>query len=377
MVSCLHLSVHSDGPIALSAQLECEPGQLLALCGPSGSGKTTLLRAIAGLLPRRDVRGTIRLGRDVWFDSEKNLWREPQARGVGMVFQHYALFPHLTALQNVMLSATGSKANPSQSAAARDGLDRLGLTNLSERRPGELSGGQQQRVALARALFQNPRVLLLDEPFSAVDTATRHGLYEALAGLRERLSCPMVLVTHDLQEARQLADQVVVLNQGTTLQSGRPQEVFARPRNAVVAGIVGIQNLFTGTLLKSGSERASLVWTNGGVAGTPPIALQVRDKGKIPHGASVHWVIAGEFLEVQPHAPDPQYPHNTVAFRLKQMAQLGEISMGSFSPVDLDGTTMVLNLPTRQVRQWGLETGAVVYFHLPIEGIHIMPTRSI
>ena len=380
MDSRLHLSVRSEGPIPLSAQLDCEPGQLLALCGPSGSGKTTLLRAIAGLLPRHHLRGTIRMGSDVWFDSEQSRWCSPQDRGVGMVFQHYALFPHLNALQNVMLGATGSRTDPVQVAAAHQWLDRLGLADLADRRPQALSGGQQQRVALARALFQNPRLLLLDEPFSAVDTATRHGLYEALAGLRERLSCPMVLVTHDLQEARQLADKVVVLNQGITLQSGHPQEVFARPRNAVVAQIVGIQNLFTGTLLKNGSgfgQSATLAWTEQGREGAPFVMLEVRDKGKIPHGSSVHWVIAGEFLEVLRHSPEPHRSGNTLAFRLKQMAQLGEISIATFSPVELAGTSLVVNLPTRQVRQWELAPGSILHIHLPKEGIHIMPTRLI
>jgi molybdate transport system ATP-binding protein len=345
-----------------------------------------LLRAIAGLLPHQHLRGTIRLGSEVWFDSEQGDWRAPQARGVGMVFQHYALFPHLNALQNVMLSTKGPKADPEQRAAAKHWLERLGLSDFAERRPGALSGGQQQRVALARALFQKPRVLLLDEPFSAVDTATRHGLYEALARMRESLSCPMVLVTHDLQEARQLADKVVVLNQGITLQSGPPRDVFARPRNAVVARIVGIQNLFTGVLHKQGSgfsQRACLTWTDPESGSAAKVKLEVRDKGKIPHGALVHWVIAGEFLEIDRDLPDLQrlgHPNrrgNTLAFQLKHMAQLGEISMGTFSPQELPGISLVVNLPTRQVHQWALVPGDVVLIHLPIEGIHIMPTRSI
>lgn len=375
----LELALHSKGPIPLSARLGCEPGQLLALCGPSGSGKTTLIKAIAGLLPHKTLQGSIRLGEHCWLDSESGKWARPQDRGVGLVFQHYALFPHLSALENVTLSATGRDNSPATLAMAHEWLHRLGLAGLAQRKPRELSGGQQQRVALARALFQNPRVLLLDEPFSAVDTATRQGLYQALAQLRQSVSCPMVLVTHDLLEARQLADQVVVLHEGTTLQAGPPEQVFARPRNAVVAQIVGIQNLFTGILLKQGSgftQRALLAWTDVSGNNAPTIYLEVQDKGKIAHQCAVHWVIAGQYLEVSPTPPTSAQQANTVPFILKQVAQLGEISMGTLSPEALPGVSMVINLSTRELRQWGVCLGERLYVRLPIEGIHIMPTRT-
>lgn len=375
----LHLSLQSDGPIPLSAQFDCAPGQLMALCGPSGSGKSTLIRAIAGLLPPKGLQGRIHMdGRD-WFDSTRAICLPPQSRGVGLVFQHYALFPHLSALQNVMLSTAKGKATPDDLARAHEWLERLDLVGLADRQPHALSGGQQQRVALARALFQNPRVLLLDEPFSAVDTATRQNLYQALAHLRESLSCPMVLVTHDLQEARQLADQVVVLHQGTTLQAGSPKKVFAQPRNATVAHIVGIQNLFKGVLHKRGSrlaQSASLVWTDPTHPELHSISLAVEDKGKIPDGSVVHWVIAGEYLEVSPTPFPAEQKQNTIAFTLKQLAQLGEISMATLAPLALPGVSLVMNLSTHDLRQWGTAVGNTLYLRLPTKGIHIMPTRT-
>ncbi|MCW5752071.1 MAG: ABC transporter ATP-binding protein, partial [Alphaproteobacteria bacterium] len=214
-----------DGPIPLAARFACAAGEVLALVGPSGSGKSTILRCIAGIL--RPRRGRVAVNGEVWFDSERGVALSPRERAVGMVFQNYALFPHMSAIGNVMAAMDHLPA-PARKARAVELLGLLHLAGLEDRRPAELSGGQQQRVALARAMAREPRVLLLDEPFSAVDKATRQRLYREIAGLREKFSIPVILVTHDIDEAIMLADRMSVLHHGRTLQTGTPEAVTSR-----------------------------------------------------------------------------------------------------------------------------------------------------
>ena len=210
-MSGLSVRLEQRAPIPLDAGLEVAAGELLALVGPSGSGKTTVLRCIAGL--HRPAAGHVRCGDAAWFDAAAGIDLPPQARSVGLVFQNYALFPHLSALENVA-TALGHLPREARGARASALLDRVHLAGLEARRPAELSGGQQQRVAVARALAREPKVLLLDEPFSAVDQVTRRKLQRELAELRRGLAIPMILVTHDLEEAAMLADRLALLHHG-------------------------------------------------------------------------------------------------------------------------------------------------------------------
>jgi molybdate transport system ATP-binding protein len=164
----------------------------------------------------------------------------PQARRVGFVFQSYALFPHLTALANVAV-AIQTTSSAARSTRARELLELVRLDGLAERRPAELSGGQQQRVALARALARDPKILLLDEPFSAVDRRTRRHLRSQLADMRSAVSAPIVLVTHDLGDAEALADRLVVIDGGEVLQAGTPREVSAAPASERVRAALDIE----------------------------------------------------------------------------------------------------------------------------------------
>lgn len=241
----LSVSLAQPGPIPLDVQLASAPGELLALVGPSGSGKTTVLRSIAGLY--RPQVGRILADGEVWLDTIAGIDLSPQARRVGLVFQDYALFPHLSALDNVRLALL-ERAEPERTRRAAELLARMHLEGLEARRPDELSGGQSQRVAIARGLARDPRVLLLDEPFSAVDRITRETLKDELAALHRALDIPMVLVTHDLEEAQALADRICVLDGGATLQIGAPDDVRLRPRSARVARLMGQHNLLTGVI---------------------------------------------------------------------------------------------------------------------------------
>ena len=232
------------GPIYLDMHFECQVGELLALVGPSGSGKTSALRALAGLLPV--TQGVIELDQTVWFDSAKNIFVPAHDRLVGMVFQNYALFPHLTALQNICL-ALPDKAGQEYACNLMEDMQ---LVDLQNRFPSELSGGQRQRVALARAFARQPKLLLLDEAFSAVDYPTRKTLYEELIKLRERIAIPIVMVTHDLREARLLSDRMCILDQGRSLQQAPAELIVSSPRNARVAELVGLNDIYAGTFFK-------------------------------------------------------------------------------------------------------------------------------
>jgi molybdate transport system ATP-binding protein len=378
----LHVSLQNTGPIRLNAEFDSEPGELLALVGPSGSGKTSVLRAIAGLLKSPGLQGCVRVGTDpghVWFDSARGTHLPPQQRRVGLVFQHYALFPHLTAIENVAIAAGNTWASAQFDAL----FDRMGLSGLQNRRPAQLSGGQQQRVALARALAREPQVLLLDEPFSAVDAPTRQTLYRELAALRQRIAIPMVLVTHDLNEARRLADRVVILDAGESLQIGPPAKVFASPRNARVAELVGIQNHFQGQFFSGAEADAEpgrlgrLVWHAQAPDAGEAISLQVIDKGRLDNGAEVSWVIAGELLDIMAGAaPSSPQAVNTVECTVMEVLPLGEISLCTVAPQQLPHQRVALNLSTALLRQLAVQAGTTLYLHIPPEAVHIMPVRQ-
>jgi molybdate transport system ATP-binding protein len=222
----LSVRLHQSGPIPLNVAFTCAPGEVLGLVGPSGAGKTTALRAIAGLY--RPRAGHIVVGDEVWFDSDMRRFLPPHRRRVGLVFQEHALFPHLSALDNVATALLEIPRAERRDRAASL-LARVHLEGLETRKPAQLSGGQRQRVAIARALAREPHVLLLDEPFSAVDRRTRVHLYEEIVALRQGLSIPMLLVTHDVDEVSKLADRLCVLDQGGDRATGTPREVLADP----------------------------------------------------------------------------------------------------------------------------------------------------
>ena len=232
------------GGLDLEVELAAGEEEVVAVLGPNGAGKTTLLRALAGLLPLE--RGRVVLDGVVLEDPLAGVRVPPERRSCGVVFQDYLLFPHLSVIENVAfgLRSRGAGRAEARSAAAA-WLDRFGLVGLEEARPKALSGGQAQRVALARAMAGDPRLLLLDEPLSALDATSRvqvrRDLVRHLAGFRG----VRLIVTHDPLEATALAGRLLVIEEGRLVQSGTPAEVTARPRSRYVADLVGV-NLFRG-----------------------------------------------------------------------------------------------------------------------------------
>jgi putative spermidine/putrescine transport system ATP-binding protein len=226
----------SGGGVA-DIDLTIAPGELLAVIGASGCGKSTLLKLIAGFLA--PDRGTIRI------DGADMAGVPPRARNLGVVFQSYALFPHMSAAENV---GYGLKVRgvdrASRRAEALRALDLVGLAEFAERRPGDLSGGQQQRVALARALVFRPRALLLDEPLSALDAATRLEMRDEIRRIQQNHAIATLHITHDQEEALSLADRVALMRQGRIEQVGSPHALYDRPANRAVAAFVGHANLW-------------------------------------------------------------------------------------------------------------------------------------
>ncbi len=234
----------------LTLELSAPPG-VTALFGPSGAGKSMTLACIAGLA--RPDAGRIVLDDLVFYDSAARVHLPPQQRRIGYVMQDYLLFPHLTVGENVAFGLPGMNRRARQSTVAAM-LERVGLAGYEPRRPQDLSGGQQQRVALARALVTQPRALLLDEPFSALDGPTRALLRRDLLDLQRNLNLPVVFITHDLGEAYLLADQLAVLVEGKLLQCGAPAEVVAHPVNRHVAQLTGSRNFLAGRVVECGAD---------------------------------------------------------------------------------------------------------------------------
>ena len=359
----LKIKLSQTLPMPLQIELECPSGELHALVGPSGSGKTSVLRTIAGL--RHPQSGKIESRNQIWFEKKvlqkSSVCLTPAERSCGLLFQQYALFPHLSALENVCIPLQNSEGSTAhRKNIAKQWLERMQIGELADRMPAQLSGGQQQRVALARALARQPHVLLLDEPFSAIDSPTRHSLYETLAELRKDLQIPILLVTHDLREADLLADRITVIDRGIGLQTAQPQVLFQRPRNSRVAELVGISNLFHG-IFNSGH----LTWEGC------QQSFMVVDKGKIPPQAPVAWVIPHQGISVH-----RQPTSNSVPSIVHKISSLGQIAVIEFR---IEGSNNTINwqASSAEVKRLGMSLGSLVHVELDSSQIHIMPLRPI
>jgi sulfate/thiosulfate transport system ATP-binding protein len=294
-----------------NVSMRVEHGELLALLGPSGSGKTTLLRIMAGLEQADAGSGT------VLFEGEDRSDRGLGQRGVGFVFQHYALFRHMTVFENV---AFGLRVRPWKTRPARKEirnrverlLELVQLEGLAHRFPSQLSGGQRQRVALARALAVEPKVLLLDEPFGALDAKVRQELRRWLRRLHDEMHITSVFVTHDQEEAMELADRVAVMHRGQLEQVGTPDEVFHHPASEFVMDFLGQVNLFHGRVEEGRAVFGPLVMERPGeekgAAGRPArllvrpheLELELHPNGKPAMAARVRRIqSAGPSVKVE------------------------------------------------------------------------------
>jgi molybdate transport system ATP-binding protein len=339
-----HLVVRR-GSFTVDVAFTVADGEVLGLLGPNGAGKTSALRALAGLEPLTDGYVTL--------DGEDLARRPPEDRNVGVVFQDYLLFPHLSALDNV---AYGLRAGGMRKAAARRDatgwLAQVGMAEHAAYRPRQLSGGQAQRVALARALASRPRLLLLDEPLAALDAGTRLGLRTDLRRHLTSYGGPAVVVTHDAVEAMVLTDQLIVLEGGRIVQSGRPAEVARRPRTEYVARLLGL-NLFRGT---ARADRVTL-------AGGGELVLAEHAEGE------VHVALRPSAVALHRERPAGSSPRNVWPGRVS-----GVEAVGDRVRVALSGPPAVLaDVTTDAMAELDLAAGAEIWVSAKATELTVYP----
>jgi molybdate transport system ATP-binding protein len=346
----------SLGEFLLSVDLDLPPG-LNVLFGPSGSGKTQTLRAIAGLLSPDD--GRISIGTSVVFDSTSGVNVPARDRPTGYVPQQLALFPHMTVIENITF---GMSRGAQKNELVGELLGLVGLSGFQNRRPSTLSGGQQQRVALVRAIVRGDRLLLLDEPFSALDERLRESLRNQLLQLRERTGITTLFVTHDLREAHLLADTMAVIDQGRILQQALRDVVFRTPRSLRVAELTGVENLLPATVISV--EHESVVVD---VAG-----LQLRcgtTAGNVCAGNGVHVGIRAERINLRRHAGD--IPANHFMARVTDEWAYGNTHTVRLEPTG-PGPSLVVELASRPYEVLGVASQRHWLLELPAEDLHLM-----
>ena len=346
---------HPDGA-RIAASFDLDSRGVTVLFGPSGSGKSTVLRVLAGL--ERPERGTVRFAGATWSDTASGVFLPPHLRPVGMLFQDYALFPHLSAGENLAFGL--SEATPSVRRERVAGVLRwLGLEGLERRRPHQLSGGEQQRLALGRALIRQPALLLLDEPLSALDRPTQEKLRGELRVRLKELAIPTILVTHDRNEALALGDRILVMFEGRIRQRGAPAEVFSRPADAELARLLG-----TGTVAKVrvvGHEHGLLKVMAGGTA------LLAPDPGSL--GTHAYACIRGEGVALEREAPALAATRNRLPARV-----LGLEVQDALVRVHLDcGFPLEALLTAWACEDLALKPGDSVVALVKATAIHLVP----
>jgi molybdenum ABC transporter ATP-binding protein len=344
---------------SIEARLDVQmtPGSVLVLFGPSGAGKTTILRQIAGL--ERPDRGVIRFGGDDWCDTARGLWRPPQDRRIGLVFQESTLFPHLTVRDNIAYGVRGG--SDVDLTPVEDIANMLGIRDLNNRYPRALSGGEAQRVALARALAPHPRLLLLDEPFASLDAPTRLRLRREVRALLQTTGTPAILVTHDRLEALAMGDTVAVVVSGRVRQAGPAAEVFSRPADAEVASSLGIEAVLPAHVIAASGGLIEVA-VNG-------MTLHVAEREPIAAGAQVYACVRAEDVTLETRAPGQASTRNHLPARIVAIASEGPIDR-----VTLDCGFALDALITRRSREdLGLAPGAHVTAAIKATSIHLVP----
>lgn len=339
------------------ATTRAEPG-ITVLFGASGSGKTTVLRCLAGL--ERPDGGHIHFGGEVWCDAAGKVFLPARLRRIGLVPQDYALFPHLSVAGNV---GYGLFQMSAQQRRQRIGeiLEWLGLGGLEQRFPGDLSGGQQQRVALARALAPRPRLLLLDEPLSALDHPTRLRLRRELRGWLQAARVPAILVTHDRQEAAVLGDDIMVMHAGNLIQHGPVSEVFAKPVSSDVADILAVETILPGEIL-SNIDGIATVQVNG-------ITLQSLADGLPPETQQVFVCIRAEDVSLSAPGAHAASPRNRLPAVVTACSREGPLVR-----IDLHcGFQLAALLTPQGFEELNLAAGSPTTAAIKAPKIHLIP----
>lgn len=334
------------------------PGGVTILFGPSGSGKTTTLRAIAGIVT--PDRGRIALGENVFFDSAKGVSATIQERRVGYVFQDYALFPHLTAARNVAYAVRMGSSRERRERVA-ELLDLLGIGYAANSYPGVLSGGEQQRVALARALASDPALLLLDEPLSAVDLATRSRLLSEIKLVQESSGIPLLYVTHNPAEAAGIGTHLVVLEEGRVVEQGKPLDVLNAPRTLAAARAVGTENVFVGRVIEHETAEGTSAIDLGG-------CRVEAAYNALPSGTEVTIGVRSEDILISCERLTQTSARNVLGGTVKAVAAQGE----NAELVVYCGVDFKVSVTSGSVAELGLKPGARVYLLIKARAFHLL-----
>ncbi len=332
-----------------NVSLEILPGEFLCFLGPSGCGKTTILRIITGF--EQPTSG------EIIYDGKVINQVMPQKREFGIVFQSYALFPNMTVKENIAFGLKVRKMPPREiDARVGEILQLIGLTGWQTHYPAQLSGGQQQRVALGRALAVNPKVLLLDEPLSALDAKIRVRLRTVIKRLQEELGITMIYVTHDQEEALALADRVVIMRDGQFRQIGTPWEIYKQPKTSFVAEFVGTSNFL------KGERRGDRVQVGG-------MTLQVAGLEAVS-GEKLHLAIRPENIELVgvTIAAEDCIPGNTAEVTAEVINFLGAVVRITFI---LEGEECLLDIPEKDFERVGIRRGHKMTIYFPPDAFHV------
>lgn len=330
--------------------------ELAVLFGPSGAGKTLTLHAIAGLV--KPDKGRIVVNGRIYFDSERNIDLSPQERRVGYVFQNYALFPHLTVEKNIVF---GLKKRES----LKEMLAFFGIVGLEKRYPNQISGGQQQRVALARALIIKPEILLLDEPFSALDQVMRMRLRIDLKKIQSEYGIPMLMITHNPVEAYTMADRLIVYSHGRVEQIGSPKEIFNKPKNRDIARLVGMNNIFKGVVLDVKEEEV-LIQSHEKITALKISGLEI--------GEEIIWCIRPDQVMV---LREDKYLGKAVAENLFSGKIIEVIPSGASYLLFLEGAlNLETEIPAHAFERLNLMVGKIIRVSLKKSAIHIIKEKE-
>lgn len=343
-----------DLTVVKDFNLDVEPGEFVSFLGPSGCGKTTVLRMVAGF--EEPTAGKIVVeGKDVTS-------LRPNQRNIGMVFQAYALFPNLTVAQNIAFGlrvAGAPKADQNRRVAEM--LDLIKLPQLGDRYPFQLSGGQQQRVALARALAPSPKLLLLDEPLSALDAKVRVSLRDEIRAIQKRLGITTVFVTHDQEEALSMAERIVVMNHGVIEQVGTPEEIYRNPATTFVADFVGRISLLRG--VAAGPDGVEI----GGHRFVCAVDKAMASRAAVEVG------IRPEAIRVRGVSGKET---NALRVRIDDLEFLGAYCRASLVAEGEPGLALIADFSANVIRDLGLHQGASIPVELPPEALRVFPARQ-
>lgn len=336
--------------------------EILVLFGPSGAGKSLTLNCISGLI--HPDQGVIQIGHTILY-QENSIHIPPHKRGIGVVFQGYALFPHMTISENLRY---GLRYHPNTQADIKHMLGRLRLENLANRYPHQLSGGQQQRVALGRALIIKPQLLLLDEPFAALDVGVREQLQADILNLQQELKLTIIYVTHQLEDTFVLGDKLAVLQAGKLQQFGPISEVFHRPNSRAVAEITGVKNICEGTVKESTLSGLQIKWGDL-IIERPPADVMV--------GESVAFYIRPEHIKII-HPDKPLT--DTVRYNILDVVITNIVHQGTTISMNVKSAsapqTIQLRFPQHSYEDMSLMVGSTIAVSLLREFVMLLPSDS-